>query len=150
MLQCYREGDIFLLFCTISCSAYIGYLWHYLHTLVIYYIHYSVCTAFCSFCDSQRFTAVMMAMLKFEVYTVQRSRQKTFTNWWKTQFLQRKLSRIVHWCCQRMPRPQILQRNISKIVTKPQNLLKVFSLESFPLHGMHFTLKQLADFWILL
>ena len=114
--------------------------------ITLFTLHYSVFTAFYPFCDSQRFTAVMMAMQKFEVYTVQRSRQKTFTNGWKTQILQRKLSRIAHWCCQRMPRPQILQRNISKIVTKPQNLLKVFSLESFPLHGMHFTLKQLADF----
>ena len=95
--------------------------------MTLFTLHYSVFTAFYPFCDSQRFTAVMMAMQKFEVYTVQRSRQKTFTNGWKTQILQRKLSRIAHWCCQRMPHPQILGRK--QIVIKPQNSYK-FSTSS--------------------
>ena len=35
-------------------------------------------------------------------------------------FSWRKLSWIVHWCCQRTPHPQILQRKLSKIASKPR------------------------------
>ena len=36
---------------------------------------------------------------------------------------------------QKIPCPQILWRNLSRIATKPWNYAKVFSFESFPVHG---------------
>ena len=60
-------------------------------------------------------------------YSGKLSREKTFANWWKIQFSQRKLLWIACFyraACQRTPRPQISQRKLSRIATKSRNLRK--------------------------
>ena len=62
-------------------------------------------------------------------YSAKPSREKTFTNWRKIQFLQRNLSCIVSLCPQWTLCPQISRRKLSR---KPQNL-KIH--ESFSLYN---------------
>ena len=54
--------------------------------------------------------------LKYILNSGKLSREKTSANWWKTEFLQRILSQISHFCRQRIPHPQILWRNPSQLV----------------------------------
>ena len=55
------------------------------------------------------------------LYSGKLSREKTFANWWKTRFSQRKLCELLAFAMPRMPHPQILW---SWIATKPLNLWK--------------------------
>ena len=61
--------------------------------------------------------------------SVKLSREKTFANWWKIRFLRRKLSQIACLCRQKMPHPQILQRKVLQIATKPLNSQKFSPLK---------------------
>ena len=56
-------------------------------------------------------------------------------NGWKMQFSLRRLSQIAPSCCQRMPRPQILQRKFFVNSHKTSKFAKVFCLKSSLLCG---------------
>ena len=60
------------------------------------------------------------------------SRERTFANWWKIQFSQRKLSQITHFCCTKEPHSH-------KNSHKTTKFAKVFFLESFVLYVSHWT-----------
>ena len=66
---------------------------------------------------------IMVTWMKKIPYSGKLSWEK-FWRIWKKRFLRSKLSRIAHWCHQKMPHPQILWRKLSWIPIKPRNSQK--------------------------
>ena len=80
---------------------------------------------------------VQQCQMKKLPYSGKLLREKTFTNWWKIQFSQRKLSWIAHFCCaKRMPCLKISQRKLSQIATKLWNSRK-FSPSKVSCYTVH-------------
>ena len=78
-----------------------------------------------------------VVLVPFTIYSMKLLREKTFRSWWQTN-CKKKLLRIARWWWQKLPCPQILQRKVSRIATKPQNLQKFFPLQFSAIHGIIF------------
>ena len=107
--------------------------WHLIYNLAMSWLPYSPWLELATELKSFIFTSYCSS---FAIpYSRKFLREKTFANWWKNMNFVEKTSWIARLCFQRMPHPQILQRKLLWIATKPRKFAKVFSLESSPLHG---------------
>ena len=79
-------------------------------------------------------------------YSGKLSRKKTFVNWWKIQFLRRKLSQIL---TRAAPKDATSPNFIEKTFANSHKTLKfaqVFSLESFPLYLTDYLYMYIPSF----
>ena len=65
-----------------------------------------------------------------------RGRKKTFANWWKIWFMERKLSQVAWFCCAKeCLAPNFAEKTFANS-HKAMKFTKVFSFKGFPLYGM--------------
>ena len=76
-----------------------------------------------------------VTILKNILYSVKLSREKTFVNWWKIQFLQRKLSPIARFCSTKGATPPNFMEKTFANSHKTAKFVKVFSLKGFLLYS---------------